>query len=88
MYRISVADDNALHLQEIKRQLQNILQDKIQSVCEFSGLEELMGYIAKQGFPFDIIVTDIDFGEDGVTGIKLAEEIHKISPACRIIFCT
>ena len=88
MYRIAIADDNALHLNELRRQLQNIMQDKIQSISEFSSAKDLVRYIDKHGFPFDIIITDIDFGEDGVTGIKLADEIHKVSPACRVIFCT
>lgn len=88
MYRIAIADDDILHLKNIRIHAENILGEKIQSITEFSDTKDILGFIETRGFPFDIVIMDIEFSDSASNGIDLAAVIRKASAECQIIFCT
>lgn len=88
MYRIAIADDNSLHLKSMKSTVEASLNDRIQNIAEFTSPDDIIEYAEIHGFPYDIVIMDIDFSESKTNGINIAAYIHSISAECQIIFCT
>lgn len=88
MYRIAIADDNSLHLKNMRETVEASMNDMIQNITEFSSPDDIIEYAEIHGFPYDIVIMDIDFSESKKNGINIASYIHSISAECQIIFCT
>lgn len=88
MYRIAILDDEKLHRNNIRKCVTAIMDGKLQSITEFTCPDDMVCYIKRHGFPFDIIIMDICFEGSRQNGIELAHSIQQFSDKCQIIFCT
>ncbi len=88
MYKIAIADDNKIHLGNLKQNVKTILGNKIQLLLEFCSISDIINYIEETGVTFDIFITDIDFDNEKVNGINLVQRIRKLSSTCQIIYVT
>lgn len=50
--------------------------------------DDIIGFIDRLGFPFDIVIMDICLDSTKKNGIDLARLINQVSDKCQIIFCT
>lgn len=88
MYRIAIADDNELHLKNMRSTVEASMDNMIQNITEFSSPDDIIEYAEIHGFPYDIVIMDIDFSKSKRNGISMASYIHSLSAECQVIFCT
>lgn len=83
--QIAVCDDNIMCLRELKEQLSAV--HSVESVFTFSNLKAFLDSV-RDGNYYDAVLMDIDWGQNGGTGIDAAEELYKTSPEMKIIYVT
>ena len=88
MLKVAVCDDNAIHLSDAEKRINELLAEKHVSFrsWSFTSAEALLGKITDEDWQPDIAVLDIEM--DGEDGISLARKLNEKVPQCRIIFLT
>jgi len=87
MYRLVILEDNSAHTQTLIGLLKDFPQAdrfEIACVCKPAALK---AYLEKRGKP-DILLTDIDFGENELNGIQLVGELFPPGSAVQVIYVT
>lgn len=86
MLKICLCDDNKVHIQKITSIIHNELTSRniSYSLREYTSLDKLNEILDKNNFRFDLVLLDIDFGQE--TSIPIAKKINQVSPGSYIIY--
>lgn len=85
MLRISICDDERIHLRHTAELIDSALAARSADISCFDSSEALLQAVVS-GYAPDIAVLDIQMGE--MDGISLAKRLNALTPSCRIIFVT
>lgn len=87
--RIGICDDKKTDREAAKRALR---QSGVVKAGEFSIVclspDDLLLDLEEEMFAYDLIVMDIEFGNEEYNGISLSGRINQIAPLCQIIYLT
>lgn len=88
MIHIAICDDNALHLAETSRIIEQSAKahGELVGLTAFSSAESLLQLLQRGKLSMEIAILDIAMQE--MDGIALAKEINALAPRCQIIFIT
>lgn len=86
MLKICLCDDNKIHIQRITSIIHNELTSRniSYSLREYTSLDKLNELLDKNNFRFDLVLLDVDFGDN--TSIPIAKKINQVSPGSYIIY--
>lgn len=85
MLKIAICEDNPVHVQIIEELVHIHLTIPFESKT-FSTGTEFLDSLRDNSCPYDIIMMDIELGQDSLSGISLAEKINLMNPDSQIIF--
>lgn len=87
MLQTAICDDEPLLLEEIKKNTENCLkQQQVFSILSTYTNGKMLLYDIQDGKHFDLLLLDIEMPD--LSGMKLAEQIHRLLPDALMIFVT
>lgn len=85
--RLAICEDNQEHYERTCAYLNKALNGTSSfSHTRFSSAGEFLTQLEENHCPYDIILMDIDLGENSISGIDLAGKINAVNPNAQIIF--
>ena len=85
MFKIAIFEDDIIHTQIIKNLTDQFFHTEYE-VSTFPTGTEFLNSLKGNACPYDIIMMDIELGQNSLSGISLAEKINQMNPDSQIIF--
>ena len=85
MFKIAICEDDIIHTQIIKNLTDQFFHTEYE-VSTFPTGTEFLNSLKGNACPYDIIMMDIELGQNSLSGISLAEKINQMNPDSQIIF--